>query len=79
MGGKRLPFGFFKEHRAGDIWGLAAKHGQVINPPGNDHVNGQARGKPINGFQLAIFDLAAAFNPTLCNSFSNSSITKVSR
>src|SRR6266403_5059359 len=56
-----FPLGFLKENRARHIRGLASELGQVKDTPSHDHVDSQARLNAIGIPQLALFDLATAF------------------
>jgi len=56
-----FPLGFVKENRAQDIGGLASELSQVKDTPSHDHIDSQACLKAISATQLALFNLATAF------------------
>lgn len=56
-----FPLFSVEENTAGKLRTLPTDHGQVKNPPGDQHVEHDGRLKTLNAFELKFFDLAAGF------------------
>ncbi len=62
---KCFPFDIFEKDGTGRIGNFAAQHGQMIDAPGDNHVNTQTSLKPIDRSKLAVFNSTAAFERTM--------------
>src|SRR6266852_5146200 len=61
VAGEGFPFFVCEEGSARQVWGLATKHGQMIDTPSDNHIDAEAGGQTIGGAQLTILYPAAAF------------------
>ena len=62
MNRQSFPFCVIEENGAGKIRRFATEFSQVENTPGNDHIQGETRFDAIGIGELAILNLAAAFD-----------------
>ena len=62
---QRLPFDLLEKYRTRMIRHFPAEHCQMVNTPGNYHINTQARLKTVSRSQLPILYSASAFEGTV--------------
>src|SRR5690242_8962129 len=55
-----FPFMFFEKDRTGYIWSFAAEFDEMIDAPGDNHIDRQAGFDRGGVAELSLFDLAAA-------------------